>query len=51
MRIIKKELIEVDEDEAIFKKELAVLRSLDHPNIIKLFEFYKDEKYFYLLAE
>lgn len=51
MKIIKKELIEVEEDETIFLKELALLRSLDHPNIIKLFEFYRDDKYFYLLAE
>jgi len=51
MKIIKKELIEVEEDETIFLKELALLRSLDHPNIIKLYEFYRDEKYFYLLAE
>jgi len=50
MKIIKKELIEVEEDETIFLKELALLRSLDHPNIIKLYEFYRDEKYFYLLA-
>ena len=51
MRIIKKELIEVREEETLLFKELALLRSLDHPNIIKLYEFYKDEKYFYILSE
>ena len=51
MKIVKKELIEIEEDETIFLKELALLRSLDHPNIIKLYEFYRDEKYFYLLSE
>lgn len=51
MKIIKRELIEVEEDEIQFFKELALVRSLDHPNIIKLYEFYQDEKYFYLLSE
>src|SRR5690606_11407586 len=51
MRIIKKELIEVREEETLLFKELALLRSLDHPNIITLYEFYRDEKYYYLLSE
>jgi calcium-dependent protein kinase len=51
MRIIKKELIEVREEETLLFKELALLRSLDHANIIKLYEFYRDEKYYYLLSE
>lgn len=51
MKIIKRELIEVEEDEIYFFKELALVRSLDHPNIIKLYEFYQDDKYFYLLSE
>jgi calcium-dependent protein kinase len=51
MRIIKKELIEVREEETLLFKELALLRTLDHPNIIKLYEFYRDDKYYYLLSE
>ena len=51
MRIIKKELIEVQEDETLLFKELALLRTLDHPNIIKLYEFYRDDKFFYLINE
>jgi calcium-dependent protein kinase len=51
MRIIKKELIEVREEETLLLKELALLRSLDHPNIIKLYEFYRDDKYYYLINE
>lgn len=51
MKIIKKDLIEVQEDEVLLFKELALLRSLDHPNIIKLYEFYRDEKCYYLISE
>ena len=28
-------------------KEINILKSLDHPNIIKVYEFYKTEKYIY----
>ena len=51
MKIIKKELIEIEEDETLIFKELGLLRSIDHPNIIKIYDFYRDEKYFYLISE
>lgn len=51
MKIIKKDLIEVQEDEELILKEVALLRSFDHPSIIKLYEFYQDEKCFYLISE
>jgi serine/threonine protein kinase len=30
---------------------MELLRTLDHPNIIRLFEVYIDEKHFYLIEE
>ena len=51
MKLIKKDLIEVQEDEILLFKELALLRSMDHPNIIKLYEFYRDDKCFFLISE
>jgi calcium-dependent protein kinase len=33
------------------QKEINVLKSLDHPNIIKVYEFYKTEKYIYIINE
>jgi calcium-dependent protein kinase len=27
------------------------MRKLDHPNIIRVFEFYQDVKYFYIVTE
>ena len=31
--------------------EIQVLKSLDHPNIIKIYEFYQDDKNYYLITE
>jgi calcium-dependent protein kinase len=31
--------------------ELDLLREMDHPNIVKVFEHYQDEKYHYLISE
>lgn len=33
------------------KRELEILIKIDHPNIIKLFDSYEDEKYFHLVTE
>lgn len=30
---------------------MEILKRLDHPNIIKLYEFYKDDKRYYLVTE
>lgn len=51
MKIIKKDLIEAEEDETLLFKQLGLLRSIDHPCVIKIYDFYKDEKYFYLISE
>ena len=32
-------------------KEINILKSLDHPNILKVFEFYLSEKYVYIINE
>ena len=39
-----------DHIEAIFE-EVAILTKLDHPNIVKYYETYNDEKYIYLVME
>lgn len=33
------------------KKELDILRSLDHPNIVKLYEYFEDQKRYYIVTE
>lgn len=33
------------------KNEINILRTLDHPNIVKIYEYYEDEKRFYIVTE
>ena len=33
------------------KNEINILRSLDHPNIVKIYEYYEDNKRFYIVTE
>jgi calcium-dependent protein kinase len=30
---------------------VEILKRLDHPNILKIYEFYQDTKYFYIVSE
>ena len=41
VKIIKKESITPDEHEN-FKNEMNILRKLDHPNILKVYEVFED---------
>ena len=40
MKIIKKNSLTSDEEKRKFVHEIDVLRKLDHPHILKLYEFY-----------
>ena len=51
MKTIKKAFIDLQEDEKNFMKEIAILRTLDHMAILKIYEFYQDDKCFYLIME
>jgi len=43
----KKQVVDVVE----FKREIQLMRLIDHPNIIKLFETYEDARHIYLVME
>ena len=38
-------------DEINIKNEIDILKKIDHPNIVKLFEYYKNEEIYYLITE
>ena len=38
-------------EEQRIKQEASILSMLDHPNILKVYEYYEDEKYFYIVTE
>jgi len=48
MKIIKK--VDVTDEENVFA-ELEVLKRLDHPNILKLYEVFEEEDFFYVVTE
>jgi len=47
---IKKSLVEGD-DIKLLRREIHIMKKVDHPNILKLFEVYESEKKFYLVME
>jgi len=50
VKIIKKESLDSKEKQRFFT-EIEVMRQLDHPNIVRLYEVYQDDKRFYLVTE
>ena len=42
----------LNEEEIVsLKEEVQVLRTVDHPNIIKLYDFFEEPKWFYMVTE
>jgi calcium-dependent protein kinase len=50
VKILKKDQLNEKEVDRILH-EIEILKKLDHPNILKLYEFYEDTKRFYLVTE
>lgn len=48
VKIIEKKKIK---NMAQFRTEITILQTLDHPNIIKMYEYFEDEEYIYLVLE
>jgi len=47
---IEKKKVEGD-DIKLLRREIQIMKQLDHPNILKLYEVYEDEESFYLVME
>lgn len=39
------------DEEEHFQYEINILKKLDHPNILKLYEVFQDEKRYYIVTE
>ena len=50
MKIIKKESCDEEYMKSL-TNEITILRMLDHPNIIKLYEIYQDSAFIYMIIE
>jgi len=50
VKIIRKESMSPEEEQS-FKYEINILKKLDHPNIIKLYEIFEDSSRYYLITE
>ena len=45
--LLKKQIADIDK----FNIEISIMSKCDHPNIIKLYEIYEDERHIYLIME
>jgi calcium-dependent protein kinase len=51
LKVIKKQKYKTPAEIKMIKNEIAVMKLVDHPNIVKLFEFFEDDDYFYIITE
>ena len=51
MKVVKIDCINYQDDDKTFLKEIEVLSILNHPNIIKLYEYYQDDLNYYFITE
>ncbi len=51
MKIIEKVKLSNPNDSESFINEIKILQKLEHPNIMKIFEIFEDENYFYIVCE
>ena len=51
MKVVEKKKVSSYEEQQKLICEIQVLRTLDHPNILKLYEFYQDQKNYYIIIE
>ena len=48
---MRKESTEANDDMNALFSEIAVLKMIDHPNIMKVYELFQDEENYYLITE
>lgn len=51
MKIISSNLIKKSYSKTQLENEIEILKAVSHPNIIKLYEVYQDDNFYYLISE
>ena len=51
VKVVKKEYLNLQDDNKKFLKEIEVLSKIDHPNIIKIFEYFVTDDSYYVVVE
>ena len=51
MKILPKENLKDDENGKKLMDEIGILKNLEHPNIIKIYEYFDDEENIYIISE
>ena len=51
MKVIEKKNIKEEKDLMKLMNEIIILKKLDHPNILKIYEFFQDTLNFYIIIE
>lgn len=50
VKVLRKSAMDEEEEKMLFN-EINILKQLDHPNIVKMYEFFQDEKRYYIITE
>lgn len=51
MKTINRDKLSLTSDEKKLNREVEILKRLDHPNILKIYDFYYDSRNFYIITE
>lgn len=50
VKMLNKATMDEDEKRMLFN-EINILKDIDHPNIVKMYEYFEDEKRYYIVTE
>ena len=50
VKVLKKETMDEEETKSMLN-EIQILKNLDHPNIVKIYEYFEDSKRFYIVTD
>lgn len=51
LKTIKKSRYKSQAELKMIKNEISIMKLVDHPSIVKLFEFFEDDENFYIITE